>query len=1027
MPPFSLGLITNLYKLAVPSLARQQTLTGESQTATAEANNLLRFVTCNFFFSLSMPNLELSSAVADVSLGVNLPLAPQDTFEQRHMGPDAIEQGQMLKTIGFDSLAELINRAVPSAIRLPRPLHLPAPQSEYAAIAQLKSIASKNKVHRSYIGMGYANTITPPVILRNILENPGWYTAYTPYQAEIAQGRLEALLNFQTMIMELTGLEIANASLLDEGTAAAEAMSLSYGVCQSKANAFFVAQDCHPQTIAVIKTRANPLGIEVIIGDHRNFDFSTPIFGALLQYPATDGAIYDYHTFINQSHQHQALVTLAADPLSLTLLTPPAELGADIAVGSTQRFGVPLGYGGPHAAYFATKAEYQRKIPGRIVGVSKDVHGNPALRLALQTREQHIRRDKATSNICTAQVLLAVIASMYAVYHGPTGLKNIALRIHQLTALLAAGLKRLNYSLGEEDFFDTLRVGVGEQSAPLILKAAENRGINLRPLSHGEIGISLDETVTVQDLIDLWQVFAGKDSLPFTPEELWAEVKIGFSSALTRQSDFLQDPVFNQYHSETELLRYLHQLESKDLALNTAMIPLGSCTMKLNATAEMIPVTWPEFGKIHPFAPTGQTEGYQILFEQLETWLAEITGFDAISLQPNAGSQGEYAGLQVIRQYHLHRGDHNRTVCLIPESAHGTNPASAVMCGMKVVPVKCDSEGNIDVADLASKAEKYQDTLAALMVTYPSTHGVFEETIGEICDLIHRFGGQIYMDGANMNAQVGLCRPADFGADVCHLNLHKTFCIPHGGGGPGMGPIGVKAHLQPFLPSTQFPFGEISPASIGAISAAPYGSASILVISWMYIAMMGSQGLTSATEVAILNANYLAKRLENYYPILFKGQQGLVAHECILDLRLLKKQAAIEVEDVAKRLMDFGFHAPTVSWPVLGTVMVEPTESESLAELDRFCEAMIAIYHEAQAIAKGEIDPTDNPLKNAPHTAQSLICGDWNHPYSREQAAYPAPWTKAHKFWPAVGRIDNTYGDRHLVCSCEGMEGYKEE
>ncbi|MFN9173621.1 MAG: aminomethyl-transferring glycine dehydrogenase [Synechocystis sp.] len=978
-----------------------------------------------------MPNLELSlvapSPTRDTTTNaLDAHLAPLEAFVSRHIGPNNQEQAQMLKVLGLNSLAELIDQAVPAAIRLPHPLQLPAPQSEYAAIGQLKSIASKNKVYRSYIGMGYSDTITPPVLLRNILENPGWYTAYTPYQAEIAQGRLEALLNFQTMIMELTWLEIANASLLDEGTAAAEAMSLSYGVSKSKANAFFVAQDCHPQTIEVIKTRANPLAIEVIIGDHRAFDFSIPIFGALLQYPATDGAIYNYRGFIDQAHQQKALVTLAADPLSLTLLTPPGELGADIAIGSTQRFGVPLGYGGPHAAYFATKADYQRKMPGRIVGVSKDVHGNPALRLALQTREQHIRRDKATSNICTAQVLLAVIASMYAVYHGPTGLKNIALRIHQLTAVLAVGLKRLSYTIGSGAFFDTLRVGVGQHSAPAILKAAEARGINLRPLGNGEVGISLDETVTVQDLVDLWQVFAGKDTLPFTPDELWKDAKLGFPSELTRQSDYLQDPVFNQHHSETELLRYLHQLESKDLALNTSMIPLGSCTMKLNATAEMIPVTWPEFGKVPPLEPAGQTDGYQILFAQLEAWLGEITGFDAISLQPNAGSQGEYAGLQVIRQYHLSRGDRQRTICLIPESAHGTNPASAVMCGMKVVPVQCDGDGNIDVADLASKAEKYGETLAALMVTYPSTHGVFEETIVDICEIIHRCGGQVYMDGANMNAQVGLCRPADFGADVCHLNLHKTFCIPHGGGGPGMGPIGVKSHLQPFLPCTQFPFGESSADSIGAISAAPYGSASILVISWMYIAMMGSQGLTKATEVAILNANYMAKRLENYYPILFKGSHGLVAHECILDLRPLKKQVAIEVEDVAKRLMDFGFHAPTVSWPVLGTVMVEPTESESLTELDRFCDAMIAIYDEAQAIASGQLDPEDNPLKNAPHTAQSVICGEWSHGYSRERAAYPAPWTKLAKFWPTVGRINNTYGDRHLVCSCEGMEAYKE-
>ncbi len=952
-----------------------------------------------------MPNLEfpvVASApethrpedLCEIAVGMEEALAPTDVFVARHIGPSPAEQRQMLQILGYSSLADLIAEAVPSGIRLAQPLKLPAPQGEYAAIAQLKSIASKNQVLRSYIGMGYYDTITPPVIQRNILENPGWYTAYTPYQAEIAQGRLEALLNFQTMIVDLTGLEIANASLLDEGTAAAEAMALSYGVSKGEAKAFFVAQDCHPQTIEVIKTRANPLGIEVIIGNYREFNFNVPIFGALLQYPSTDGAIYDYRGFIDQAHHHQALVTLAADPLSLTLLTPPGELGADIAIGSTQRFGVPLGYGGPHAAYFATKAEYQRKIPGRIVGVSKDAHGNPALRLALQTREQHIRRDKATSNICTAQVLLAVIASMYGVYHGPAGLRNIALRIHQLTALLAIGLKRLNYSLNNDTFFDTLRVGVGEQSAPAIVKAAEIRGINLRPLGHGEIGISLDETVTVRDLMDLWQIFAGKDDLPFTAESLWPEVQLGLPTELTRQSEYLQDSVFNQYHSETELLRYLHQLESKDLALNTSMIPLGSCTMKLNATAEMMPVTWPEFGKIHPFAPTSQTEGYQILFEQLEAWLGEITGFDAISLQPNAGSQGEYAGLQVIRQYHLSRGDRQRNICLIPESAHGTNPASAVMCGMKVVPVKCDGVGNIDVADLAGKAEKYGNTLAALMVTYPSTHGVFEETIGEICEIIHRFGGQVYLDGANMNAQVGLCRPADFGADVCHLNLHKTFCIPHGGGGPGMGPIGVKAHLQAFLPRTDLNFASKNSEnseSIGLISAAPYGSASILVISWMYIAMMGSQGLTNATEVAILNANYMAKRLENYYPILFKGSQGLVAHECILDLRPLKKQAAIEVDDVAKRLMDFGFHAPTVSWPVLGTMMVEPTESESLVELDRFCDAMVAIYGEAQAIANGESDPTDNPLKNAPHTAQSIICGEWSHSYGGNRPPTPPP------------------------------------
>ncbi len=967
-----------------------------------------------------MANLDLSALPFVHSL------AKSDTFVDRHIGPDGSEQAKMLAVLGLDTLADLIDKTVPPAIRLDQPLQLPAPLTEYAAIAALKKVAGKNQIFRSFLGMGYANTITPPVIQRNILENPGWYTAYTPYQAEIAQGRLEALLNFQTLIIELTGLEIANASLLDEGTAAAEAMGLSFAVSKNKATAFFVSEHCHPQTIAVLQTRANPLGIDLIVGDHQSFDFSIPLFGALLQYPATNGMVYDYRPFIEQAHDRQALVTLAADPLSLTLLTPPGELGADIAVGSTQRFGVPLGYGGPHAAYFATKDAYKRQIPGRIVGVSKDVQGKPALRLALQTREQHIRREKATSNICTAQVLLAVMAAMYGVYHGPQGLKAIAERIHQLTVLLAEGLKTLNYSLSTDPYFDTLWVGVGEQSAQFILQTAASQGINLRPLAGGNVGISLDETTTLQDLFDLWKIFAGKDDLPFRLENLVAGARFDFPAALTRQTPYLQDPVFQRYHSETELLRYLHQLESKDLALNTSMIPLGSCTMKLNATAEMMPVSWPEFSQIHPFAPRSQTEGYRILFSQLEVWLAEITGFDAISLQPNAGSQGEYAGLLVIRQYHRQRGDYQRTICLIPESAHGTNPASAVMGGMKVVVVKCDGDGNIDLPDLINKAQTYQDSLAALMVTYPSTHGVFEESIVEICEIIHRHGGQVYMDGANMNAQVGLCRPADFGADVCHLNLHKTFCIPHGGGGPGMGPIGIKAHLEPFLPCTQFPLMESDSQSIGAIAAAPYGSASILVISWMYIVMMGAEGLTQATKVAILNANYMAWRLQDYYPILFRGSNGLVAHECILDLRPLKKQAGVEVDDVAKRLMDFGFHAPTVSWPVIGTMMVEPTESESLAELDRFCDAMISIYHEAQAIATGKSSPEDNPLKNAPHTAESLICGDWTHPYSLEQAAYPAPWTKQFKFWPQVSRIDNTYGDRHLVCSCDGMEAYQE-
>jgi glycine dehydrogenase len=937
-------------------------------------------------------------------------------FTQRHIGPNPDDVKQMLDILGLSNLDDLIDKTVPQAIRFHQTLNLPAAQSEYAALAKLKQIADKNQVYRSFIGMGYYDCITPTVIQRNILENPGWYTAYTPYQPEIAQGRLGALLNFQTMIIDLTGLEIANASLLDEGTAAAEAMSMSYGVCKNKSHNYFVSSECHPQTIDVLQTRAKPLGINIIIGDHQTFDFSETIFGAILQYPATDGTIYDYCDFITKSHAQGALVTVAADPLSLLLLTSPGELGADIAVGSTQRFGIPLGFGGPHAAYFATKEEYKRLVPGRIVGVSKDVNGKPALRLALQTREQHIRRDKATSNICTAQVLLAVMASMYAVYHGPDGLRAIAQNIHELTATLAAGLKKLDYKISSENFFDTLRVELGNTKLEAILDAANERNINLRIFDNSTVGISLDETTTETDLIDLWQIFALKDQLPFTVKELPIS-----HSQLSRTSKYLTHPVFNRYHSETELLRYLHQLESKDLSLTTSMIPLGSCTMKLNATSEMIPVTWAEFGKIHPFAPISQTRGYQILFQQLEAWLGEITGFAGISLQPNAGSQGEYAGLLVIHEYHQSRGEGHRNICLIPQSAHGTNPASAVMCGMKVVGVACDDHGNIDVEDLKAKAEKHSQELSALMVTYPSTHGVFEEAIQEICAVIHSHGGQVYMDGANMNAQVGICRPGDIGADVCHLNLHKTFCIPHGGGGPGMGPIGVASHLVPFLPGhSVVRMG----GDLGAVSAAPWGSASILVISWMYIIMMGADGLTEATKIAILNANYIAKKLESYYPVLYQGKNGLVAHECILDLRSLKKSAQIEIDDVAKRLMDYGFHAPTVSWPVAGTIMVEPTESESKQELDRFCDALIAIREEVAAIESGKMDIHDNLLKNAPHTAESLIVGEWNHPYSREQAAYPALWNKEYKFWPSVGRIDAAFGDRNFVCSCLPMEAY---
>jgi len=1025
-------------------------------------------------------------------------LAPIDGFVRRHIGPTPSEIQQMLDVLGIDKFDDLIDKTVPAAIRIQQPLELLAAKSEYAALAELKEIAATNQVFRSYIGTGYHDCITPPVIGRNILENPGWYTAYTPYQAEIAQGRLEALLNFQTMIIDLTGLEIANASLLDEGTAAAEAMTVSYGVSNTSTTlststtlgdrrSFFVAQDCHPQTIEVVQTRAKPLGINVIVGDHRDFKCDRTIFGALLQYPATDGAIYDYTDFIASAHEVGALVTVAADILSLCVLTPPGEFGADIAVGSTQRFGIPMGFGGPHAAYFATREEFKRQVPGRIVGVSKDANGKSALRLALQTREQHIRREKATSNICTAQVLLAVMAGMYAVYHGPQGLKEIAEKVRDLTALLASGLKSLGYKIGAEPFFDTLRVELGDKPLSEILEAAQNRQINLRVFDEKTVGISLDETVTAADVQELWTIFAQEKDYIGADGENVLNISLdagAFTSSLMlpafcdRTSSYLTHPVFNSYHSETELLRYMHRLEAKDLSLNTSMIPLGSCTMKLNATAEMLPVSWPEFSKIHPFAPSHQTRGYQMMFVQLEQWLAEITGFAGISLQPNAGSQGEYTGLLVIRQYHEHRGESHRNICLIPQSAHGTNPASAVMAGMKVVVVDCDSQGNIDVSDLQKKAEKHKNELAALMVTYPSTHGVFEAEITEICEIVHQAGGQVYMDGANMNAQVGLCRPGDFGADVCHLNLHKTFCIPHGGGGPGMGPIGVMSHLVEFLPdvsvdppqppltrggqelanqSIENPLtkggqelanqpienpltkggqelanqsiepptnGDRDSNSIGAVSAAPWGSASILTISWMYIRMMGGVGLTEATKVAILNANYMAKRLESYYPVLYKGKSGLVAHECILDLRSLKKTAGIEVEDIAKRLMDYGYHAPTVSWPVAGTVMVEPTESESKQELDRFCDAMIAIRAEIAEIEKGNVDAHNNVLKNAPHTAESLMVDEWNHPYTRAQAAYPAPWTREYKFWPAVGRIDNAFGDRNFVCSCLPMEAY---
>jgi glycine dehydrogenase len=940
-------------------------------------------------------------------------------FTERHVGPSLEDLENMLKELGFETLDSLADSAVPERIRFRDSLGLPEPQTEYEVLQTLKGFGSQNVVAKSYLGLGYHPTITPPAIQRNVLENPGWYTAYTPYQPEIAQGRLEALLNFQTMITDLTGLEIANASLLDEATAAAEAMHLCHAVADGPTrNRFFVSASCHPQTIAVVQTRARPLGIEVVVGNHQSIDWGSGWFGVLVQYPDTNGTLHDYHSLVADAHANGALVVTAADLLGLTLLTPPGEFGADVCVGSSQRFGVPIGFGGPHAAFFATRDQFKRHLPGRLVGVSKDSAGRAGYRLSLQTREQHIRRDKATSNICTAQVLLAVMASMYAVYHGPQRLRAIATEIHRKTERLASILVDLGYQVLEGPRFDTIKVHVGSLRHRIIERAEEAR-INLRQFPEGEFGISLDETTSEKDLESLVQLFNLDQQIvsPNYSNHREEELPVGFR----RESAYLQHPVFNRYHTETELMRYLKRLENRDLSLTTSMIPLGSCTMKLNAAVEMLPVTWPEFGQIHPFAPQNQTKGYLLLIAQLEDWLAKITGFDAVSVMPNAGSQGEYAGLLAIREYHARQGSRDRNVCLIPTSAHGTNPASAVMAGFEVVPVLCDAEGNIDLGDLRAKAQRHRDQLGALMVTYPSTHGVFEEAIVEICDIVHASGGQVYMDGANMNAQVGLCRPADFGADVCHLNLHKTFCIPHGGGGPGIGPIGVKSHLADFLPTHPFvDFGR--PEGIGPVTAAPYGSASILCISWAYIALMGSAGLTHATKVAIANANYIAKRLEQFYPVLYRGKSGLVAHECIIDLRQFKKTAGIEVEDVAKRLMDYGFHAPTMSWPVPGTMMIEPTESESKAELDRFCDAMISIYGEIRAIETGEADRLDNVLKRAPHTAQDLLAETWDRSYSRESAAFPAPWTRQYKYWPPVGRIDNVYGDRNLFCTCAPVE-----
>ncbi len=946
-----------------------------------------------------------------------------ESFEGRHIGPRESELQEMLKALGSRSTAEFAARVVPEAIQSKGDVLQPVgpAHTEQETLTRARAIFGKNQLWKSYIGMGYYDCYTPGVIQRNILENPGWYTQYTPYQPEISQGRLEALLNFQTMIADLTGLPISNASLLDEGTAVAEAMQLSLSV-KDRSGAtgakpvFLMAADSFPQTIDVVRTRAWPLGINVVVCAPERMAFTPDVFGVFLQYPNASGAVQDYRALIEQAHKVGALVTVSADLLSLTLLTPPGEMGADVVVGSAQRFGVPMGYGGPHAAFFATKDEYKRQMPGRLIGVSKDSRGNPGLRLSLQTREQHIRREKATSNICTAQVLLAVMASMYAVYHGPKGLSQIATRIHTLTRGLATGLKECGIAVANSTFFDTLTVPVSGAQRDEILVRAKAAKVNLRTSDATTLGVSLDETTTEHDVVDLLKIFAGAKTKSFNLGDLASKLLPGFPTALARKSAFLTHPVFTSQQCETEMLRYIRRLESRDLSLTGSMIPLGSCTMKLNATTEMYPVTWKEVGGLHPFAPRDQAAGYQELFAELEKALQVVTGFPAISLQPNAGSQGEYAGLLVVRRYFEKKGQQQRNICLIPKSAHGTNPASAAMAGFDIVVVECDALGNIDVADLQKKATEAGDRLAVLMVTYPSTHGVFEGAIKEICSIVHQHGGQVYMDGANLNAQVGLCRPGEIGADVCHMNLHKTFCIPHGGGGPGMGPIGVAAHLAPYLPSHPV-VANAGAEGIGPISAAPWGSASILVIPWAYIHLMGATGLRRATEVAIVSANYIAHRLESQFPVLYRGTSGLVAHECILDCRMFKK-VGVEVEDIAKRLMDYGFHAPTVSFPVAGTLMVEPTESESKFELDRFCDAMIAIREEIRQIEQGKIPAQQSALKNAPHTMADVVDGEWNRPYSREVAVFPTPFTKQHKFWPSVNRIDSIYGDRNLVCSC---------
>jgi glycine dehydrogenase len=950
-------------------------------------------------------------------------LVHPDRFVNRHIGPSTKEQAAMLEVIKTPSLAALVDETIPTSIRLQHTLDLPTAKSEAELLELAWQIGSLNKVARSFLGMGFSDTITPPVILRNIVQNPGWYTQYTPYQAEISQGRLEALLNFQTMVADLTGFPIANASLLDEATACAEAMALAHAFKgNEQKNVFYVSDACHPQNIEVVKTRAEALGLRVVVGGLDGFAQSSDapnVFGVLAQYPETTGHVADLSNLVEQTHKLDALFIVAADILSLTLLTPPAEFGADVAVGNTGRFGVPLGYGGPHAAFFATKNDFVRRMPGRIIGLSEDAHGKPAIRMALQTREQHIRRERATSNICTAQALLAVVASMYAVYHGPEGLKGIAERVHGHACVFATGLKQAGFKVSD-NFFDTVAVTAKSEAEALgFVKTAAAGGYNIRHVKGPHLAVAFDETADSRDLRALFKFFGVEASI----DELSKSASVRLPTALARKSAYLTHPVFHAHRSETEMLRYLRKLEGRDLSLAHSMIPLGSCTMKLNATAEMMPITDAHWNRLHPFAPRDQAQGYARIFAELERALAEVTGFPGISLQPNAGSQGEYAGLLVIGKYHEARGDRDRKVCLIPSSAHGTNPASAVMAGMEVVVVACDDNGNVDLADLESKAKTHAARLSALMITYPSTHGVFEEDIKRICAIVHEHGGQVYMDGANMNAQVGLCRPGDIGADVCHLNLHKTFCIPHGGGGPGMGPIGVAKHLIPFLPRLPY-FGGGDGQAVGAVSAAPWGSASILLISWAYIQMMGAEGLTQATRIAILNANYIAKRLEGAFDVVYRGKNGRVAHECILDMRGFKKSAGIEVEDIAKRLMDYGFHAPTMSFPIPGTLMIEPTESESQAELDRFCDAMLAIRQEIRDIEEGRANRDDNPLKHAPHTIEAVTSTAWNHAYSREVAAFPAPWTRDRKFFPAVGRLNNALGDRKLVCTCPPVSDY---